>query len=285
MAKKYNDIYIDLRRELRKAGDPSPQLTARELICAACGKTREQFTTSLQMYMPDESAQILDSWLLRRKSGEPLAYIIGEWEFMGETFTVNKNVLIPRDDTEIAVQLAVMEAEKYDKPAVLDLCCGSGCIGVIVAKSIPRSRLALVDISEGALAVCRRNISKHGVSARAITIAADALMPAPAALGQFDVIVSNPPYIETRAISELDRDVKDFEPLIALDGGGDGLDFYRGIAQGWKAAIKPGGRLIFEVGIDRCEAVAAILRGADYNVLGIARDMQGIDRAILAEPN
>lgn len=282
MARKYNDVYLDLLRALKLAGDANPRLTARELICAASGKTREQLTASLQFYMPDEYEDVLQGWLRRRSDGEPLAYILGEWEFMGETFIVNKNVLIPRDDTEIAAQLTIIQAEKLDKPSVLDLCCGSGCIGIMVAKAMPQCRLALVDINEAALAVCRRNIAKHGISARAVTIAADVSEPAPAALGQFDIIVSNPPYIETAQLKSLDRDVRDFEPLTALDGGGDGLDFYRYITSGWLPALKPGGKLVFEVGIGQSMAVAGILESAGFNVMGIARDLQGIDRAVLA---
>ncbi len=285
MAVKYNDLCIDIRRQLITAGDGNPVMTARELVCAASGKTREQLLADYGIYAAAETAEKAMELCARRVAGEPLGYILGQWEFMGMTLAVGPGVLIPRDDTEIAATLAIRAAENMaDKdPKVLDLCCGSGCIGLAVAKNVPAARVVMADISDDALAVCHKNAQSLGLANRAIHVKADAMALPPAYLGKFDIIVSNPPYITTDDMKTLDRSVRDFEPDIALHGGKDGLDFYRAILKNWVPALKTGGKLIFEMGIGQAEAVLDMLRAEGIGIIGIGRDSGGIDRAVIAE--
>ena len=285
MAVKYNDLCIDIRRQLITAGDGNPMMTAKELVCAASGKTKEQLLADYSLYVPTDVANKALELCARRVAGEPLGYILGEWEFMGMTLTVGPGVLIPRDDTEIAASLAIKAADDMadNDPKVLDLCCGSGCIGLAVAKKVPAARVVMADISDEALAICHKNAADLGLSNRAIHVKADVMQPPPAYLGKFDIIVSNPPYITSADMQTLDRSVKDFEPNIALHGGEDGLDFYRAILKNWVPALKTGGKIIFEMGIGQAEPILEMLRSEGIGVIGIARDSGGIDRAVIAE--
>jgi release factor glutamine methyltransferase len=142
---------------------------------------------------------------------------------------------------------------------VLDLCAGSGCIGLAVASNCPHTRVILADWSEDALRVCRQNIRRCELTAQVSTTRVNALEPAPSALWDFDLILCNPPYIPTGVWDGLDHSVRDYEPRLALDGGEDGLDFYRAITSGWKSALRPGGKLVFEVGYDQASAVTMIM--------------------------
>lgn len=283
MALKYNDLCINIRRHLISCGDGNPSMTAQELVRAASGKSREQLLRDYPLYAPEEVARAAVDLCRRRMKGEPLAYILGQWDFMGMTLSVTPEVLIPRDDTEIAATLAIQAAEGLEEPHVLDLCCGSGCIGLAVAKNVPRARVVMADISDGALKISHKNAQSLGFSNRAISVRGDALEEPPAFFGGFDVLVSNPPYITSAEMQELDSSVKDYEPSLALHGGTDGLDFYRSITEKWLEALKPGGKVIFEVGAGQAPAVMKLLAAAGCTVLGVARDSGGIDRAVMAE--
>lgn len=157
---------------------------------------------------------------------------------------------------------------------------GDGCVGLTAAALLKNTRAVLVDLSDGALDLCKRNIRRHKLTGRAVSLKGDALQAPSHALGQFDVLVCNPPYIPTGDLAALDTSVKDFEPLLALDGGEDGLDFYRGITELWQPALKPGGHLLYEVGIGQAEKVAWLLVKAGYENIRITRDTGGIDRVV-----
>lgn len=281
MAITYNDLYLDARRALKKAGVEQAQLEARELLCFAADKTREQFFRDLPLYASEPVSARFRELLERRLAGEPVAYIIGEWEFYGVALDVCRDVLIPRADTETLVErgLAALK-DRGESPRVLDLCAGSGCVGLAVASVLPYAAVVLADRSEDALRVCRQNIRRNGMSGRVTAARVDALEPPHAILGEFDIILSNPPYIPTADLEELDPSVRDYEPRMALDGGADGLDFYRAIAKKWKSALKQGGSLIFEIGYDQAPAVEYILAEHGYADIQTHRDPGGHWRVV-----
>ena len=273
MADIYNNLYLDARRELRKAGVEQAQLEARELLCFAADKTREQFLRDLQLYASDAVCERFRELLSRRLAGEPVAYIIGEWEFYGLTLDICRDVLIPRADTETVVERALAFLEgKEGHVRILDLCAGSGCIGLALAHHYPDSTVVLADWSEDALRVSRQNIRRCGMSGQVNTARVNAMDAPPPLLSEFDLIVCNPPYIPTADLDGLDQSVKGYEPHMALDGGEDGLDFYRAIAQKWKIALNAGGKLIFEIGYDQSEQVEAIMAANGYEQIQSFKD-------------
>ena len=281
MATTYNNLYLDTRQRLRQAGVEGAQLEARELVCCAAGKSREQFYRDMTLYASDQVEEKLKELLERRLAGEPVAYIIGEWEFYGMPLEISPDVLIPRMDTELLAERAILLARAAGEGArVLDLCAGSGCVGLAVAANVPACRVMLADVSEAALKVCKGNIRRCDLNARVTCVHADALEPPAAALWDFDVIACNPPYIPTGDIAGLDVSVRDYEPRSALDGGADGLDFYRAIAEHWGKALRLGGSLVFEVGIGQAPDVEHILAVNGFEQIQTAQDTQGIWRVV-----
>lgn len=283
MAKTYNDLYLDIRQRLRKAGVEAAQLEARELICHASSKSQEEFLKDSRLYAPSPVEEQLERDIQRRLAGEPVAYIIGEWNFYGLPLTVTPAVLIPRPDTEIIAARAI-ELSKGAGPhgRVLDLCTGSGCIGLAVAKHTDNCRVVLGDLSEDALRVCRQNVRRNGLTARTTVMTVDALQPPTHFLGDFNVIVCNPPYIRSGDIPGLDVSVRKYEPKMALDGGEDGLRFYRYLAEHWKLALRRQGTLLFEVGYDQAEDVSELLSQYGYRNITQHKDYNGILRGVEA---
>ena len=276
MAATYNNLYLDARKRLREAGVEGAQLEARELVCCAAGKSREQFYRDMALYASDPVEEKLAELLER-----PVAYLIGEWEFYGLGLDITPDVLIPRMDTEVLAERAILLARAAGEGArVLDLCAGSGCVGLAVAANVPGCRVVLADVSEAALRLCKQNVRRNELNARVTCVQADALEPPDAALWDFDVIACNPPYIPTGDIAGLDVSVRDYEPRSTLDGGADGLDFYRAIAARWGAALRLGGALLFEVGIGQAGDVGAILAQNQFEQIQTFQDTQGIGRVV-----
>lgn len=162
----------------------------------------------------------------------------------------------------------------------MDLCAGSGCIGLAVAAQAPRCRVVLGEYSDGALKICRQNIRRNSLSARVVPMQTNAREKPDRALGEFQCIVSNPPYIPSADIDGLDVSVRDYEPRLALDGGADGLDFYRDICEKWKEALLPGGRLYFEVGLGQADGVLRIMRAQGFGDIQIVKDLHEIPRVV-----
>lgn len=285
MVKKYSELYLSCRRALMATEDgETAGLMARNLLSFYTGKTQESLLSNLDLYAGDDVCASMEAATNRLLKGEPLPYILGEWEFYGLTLYVNKNVLIPRDDTCAVVSLAINQAIFLPSdPRVLDLCTGSGCIGLALATRIKDARVTLADISKDALAVAKKNMMAHRLSGRVSCVQADALGSAPAFLGKFDMIVSNPPYVTGPEMAELPDSVKNFEPHIALYGGRDGLDFCRSIAKNYAAALKPGGYLCLEFGMGQGDDVCRILEDNGYTILERAKDFNERERAVLAQ--
>ncbi len=285
MVKKLSELYLDARRALLAQEDEgSASLIARNLLAYVTGKTREQLIADRDMYVGDDVCGAMTQAVNRILTGEPLAYVLGQWDFYGMTLYVDRNVLIPRDDTCAVTELAIKKALfLQENPRILDLCTGSGCIGLAIASRVKDAKITLADFSREALTVAKKNVTAQKMSGRVSCVQADALKEPAIFLGKFDLIVSNPPYVTTQEMLELPESVKDYEPEIALHGGEDGLQFYRAIAKNYKEALKPGGYLCFEFGMGQGDAICAILEENGYTVLERSRDYNEIERAIIAQ--
>jgi len=279
----YNDLYLDSRRKLRSAGIPGSDLEARLIVAYASGKTREELLTTSRHYVTDPSIRSeIDEMINRRLRGEPLAYIVGEWEFYGLPIVVNESVMIPRIDTEVLAEAAIKLLRKRGwQTRVLDLCAGSGCLGLAIAANVPNCRIVLADNSEQALSVCRINMLRTNLSRQVTAIEVDVMESPPALLGAFDAIVCNPPYIPTRDLEKLDVSVRGYEPTAALDGGPDGLYLIRAIATNWPALLKPGGHIALECGAGQAEAVRGILDDSGLTDIRTYEDTLGIERVVV----
>lgn len=282
MPKTYNDIYFSVRSALRDNGVEAFAQEARILVASAANKSTTQLVRDLSLYTSSDIEQRAADMLKRRLSGEPLAYVCGSWEFYGLPMKVTPDVLIPRVDTERLAESAIASIRSRGmKARVLDLCCGSGCIACAIAQEMPAARLVAADISAEALEVCRYNIKQNGLAARIITLQADAADWPPVSVGGFDIIVSNPPYIASGELTELDGSVRDYEPHSALDGGEDGLDFYRAIIKYWTVTLRPNGQLMFEVGEGQADTVKQLLQDAGYVSVDSRYDTAGIERVVV----
>ena len=286
MATTYNNLYLDTRKRLKAAGVEMAQLEARELVCFAAGKTREQFFRDLTLYASKEVEDRVEELTRRRLSGEPVAYIIGEWEFYGLPLDISREVLIPRSDTEVLAERAILLTRAAgDGARVLDLCAGSGCVGLAGAANSPDCRVVLADLSEGALRICKQNVRRNQLNARVTCVQADAMTAPAPALWDFDVIACNPPYIPHGDLANLDVSVRDYEPWGALDGGEDGLDFYRAVSARWGTALRLGGTLIFEVGIGQAPDVEQIMAQNGFENIVTHQDTRGIWRVVEGTAN
>ena len=261
MARTYNEIYLDMRRVLKEAGMEEYALEARRLLAQAAGYSDAELIGRFYLYAPEETERSARALLGRRMAGEPLAYISGSWDFYGLKMIVNPSVLIPRMDTEVLVftALELLRSETAD-PRFLDLCCGSGCIVVALAHELPAARVYLADISPEALSVARKNVALHRLGNRCVCMDADALSSPPLRMSGFDM--------------------RDWEPALALDGGKDGLVFYRAVLEHWKSVLKDNGILIFEVGEGQSEPVRQLMAEAGFGTLGCALDTIGVERVV-----
>lgn len=285
MVKRYSQLYLEARKAFMDIEqEQTASLLARSLLCYVSGKTREQIVTDREMYASQEVCNAMEDAVARVLAGEPLAYVLGEWTFYGMTLYIDRHVLIPRDDTCALAQLAIKRALYLDQnPRILDLCTGSGCIGLAIANRVKDAHVTLADISPEALAVAKKNVTRHQMTARVACVQADALAEAPAFLGKFHMIVSNPPYITTEEMQQLPDSVKDYEPHLALHGGTDGLDFYRSIVKNYTAALQPGGYLCFEYDPSQGDDIAALLEENGYTILDRVRDFNDRERALIAQ--
>ena len=283
MVKKYGDLYLDARKSLLEKEGQFAANIARELVCAACEISVEELIARRDECPKEELCLRAEDYVRRYLLGEPMPYILGQWDFYDMTLEVNPHVLIPRDDTMVVTELAVKKALYLEQnPRILDLCTGSGCIGMAIAKRVKDARVTLGDISQEALRVARKNVQNHRLSARVSCIPLDVREPAAEFLGSFHLIVSNPPYITTADMETLDPSVRDFEPELALHGGEDGLDFYRAIIENYTSALVPGGYLCLEFGMGQEEEVCELLTQGGYEIQELRKDSGDIIRAVLA---
>ena len=282
--KTYNGLCIEARNALREYGAENPNLEARSLVALASCKSLDELIRDYMLYASDEIEHRVLALVDRRIAGEPLAYILGSWEFYGLDMTVTPDVLVPRIDTEVLVDEALNRIpDRSAELRILDLCCGSGCIACALGVHLPKAKLVLGDLSNPALHVARNNIMKHNLGARSSCVQVNALNLPPENLGRFDLIVSNPPYITPAEIQTLDPSVRDFEPMMALDGGEDGYMFYRSIIRKWKRLLREGGWMLFEVGEGQAEYVKEHLRRAGFSRVTAIKDTGCTERVVAGQ--
>ncbi len=272
-------LLLEGKKALQEAGIESYALDAEALLCHLLKKDRVFLSVHRDEAVDEELAAAYKSMIERRKSHEPIAYITGEKEFMSLSFSVSPGVLIPRPDTETLVEFAIDALKSKETCEILDLCTGSGAIAVSLAYDLKKAFVTAYDVSSICVDTARKNAEKNGVDARVSVVLADVLKPWPDSK-QYDCIVSNPPYIPPEVIQGLAADVRDYEPLLALDGGDDGLLFYRHLARASREFLKPGGLLAFEIGYDQGEQVKAILQENEFCDVAILNDLAHNPRVV-----
>lgn len=269
--------------KLAAVGIETARLDAQLLLADAAHIDRAALLAGSIDLSPEVLARF-DAMLQRRIEHEPIAYIMGHREFYSLEFEVNRDVLIPRPHTETLVDAALAFIAQRPSARVLDIGTGPGSVAIAIAANAPGVEVVATDISDAALTVARRNAARNQVSDRIKFVRANLFEPCDSgpALGQFDIIVSNPPYIVDDEVASLEADVRDFEPHLALKGGQDGLDFFRRIAAEVKSHLLPEGLLALEVGAGQDSAVAEILSGAELRPAGVINDLDGIPRVVTA---
>ncbi len=267
--------------KLRKAGVPEERREAGSLLMHVLGRDRTYILGRAEDLLTDEQVEEFSESLEARAEGKPLQYITGRQEFFGIEFEVNNDVLIPRPETELLVEAALSIVSQNETPFICDVGTGSGCIAITLLHKLPRARGIALDISAAALAVAERNANRHGVQERLSFVTSDCFAGLGPAFGQtFDLIVSNPPYVAERAVAGLQREVRDFEPRVALTAGEDGLSVIRRLLVESGDYLKSGGCLIFEMGFDQHDAVKELIDENVWKLLEIYDDLQGIPRTV-----
>jgi len=275
-------LYRSARARLTDAGVESAALDARLLVQQATGSSLDDIVCRPARPVSAEAQAWLDAALARRLAGEPVHRILGRREFFGLDLKLSPDTLEPRADTEALVELALPEARRIvaAKGAcrILDLGTGTGAIGLALAHGIPEATVTLTDVSADALATARRNAEALGLAGQVTTLASEWFTKID---GIFDLVVSNPPYIPSADIASLAPDVRDFDPLRALDGGTDGLDAYRAIAAGAGRHLIGGGAVAVEIGAGQADDVVSLFSARDFLHKGTRKDLAGHDRALL----
>lgn len=292
------ELIAQAAKRLSDAGVPEPELDAKILFLEAFHMDQVHFLMNRMRPMIEEQRAQQETYEVmidRRSARVPLQQILGSQEFMGLTFHVTPDVLIPRQDTETLVE-RVLQEQKDPDIRLLDLCTGSGCIAISLAVKGGYRSVTATDLSEEALKVAERNAKMHGFAMVSYTETQAApeqaghpfifrqgdlftAMPQSEA-GTFDIITSNPPYIPTAVIATLEPEVREHEPMMALDGTGDGLKFYRRIAKEAGAWLKPGGAVYLEIGYDQGKAVSELLSEAGFAKIRVVKDLPGKDRVV-----
>lgn len=263
--------------KLEEAETEDAGFDALQLFSHYTGIDRAKLLADGNASVSEEMVKLFLSAVRRRATGEPLQYILGEWEFYSLPFQVGQGVLIPRADTEILVDEALRLLEGMNAPKIADLCTGSGCIAISIAKNRPEAEITAVEWSDTAAAYCKQNIALNGVTN--VTLKMADVLAGPGECNGFDLIVSNPPYIPTADMAALSREVHN-EPSMALDGGEDGLIFYRSIIDHWYSVLSEEGMMAFEVGIHQADVVATLLSHR-FEQVYIVPDLNDIPRVIL----
>lgn len=271
------EVYTEGKNRLQKAGVQSYEFDARQLLFFVFSIDANQYLLNQSMPLSEEEEKKVNSYfeaIQKRSEKIPLQYITGEQNFCGLDFYVNENVLIPRLDTEVLVEKIL----EYEEPRqrVMDMCTGSGCIAITLQK-LGGFQVMAVDISEEALTLARKNAQRNQAQ---VTFFQSNMFEQLSNTSKVDVIVSNPPYIESKVVDELDDEVKKYEPRLALDGMEDGLHFYRILAREGKRFLNEGGRLYVEIGFDQAEAVKELFGAQGFLDIQVYKDLAGLDRVV-----
>jgi release factor glutamine methyltransferase len=273
---------VEARQRLRAAGIPPDEadLDARLLAQHALGWSTERYVADANEPASLAFAARFDSLVTRRAAREPFAYIVGYEEFWGLRIDVTPAVLIPRPETELLVELSRDECRAKPRMLVADVCSGSGCVAVAIARECNTASVVATDVSQAALAVARHNAARHRVADRIRFVEADLF---DAHSGPFDLVVANPPYVAERDYSTLQPEVRDHEPAVALVAGADGLAVIRRLVADAPARLRPGATLLFEFGYGQSDAVAELISTTGgLTMVGLRPDLQGIPRVAVA---
>ena len=274
-----NSVKRFLIAQFREAGLDTPDLDARLLVMAATGFSHTDMIARGTEFPTANVFALIENYAARRVAGEPVDHILGYREFYGRRFNISKDVLSPRPETEMLVDTALEVLKAKPKARILDLGTGSGVIIISILAEAAHVQGVAVDVSEAALEVTKENAIAHDINTRLTVLQGSWFAPV---TGQFDLILSNPPYITAAAMADLDMEVKGFDPDIALRGGDDGLMAYRDIIQSAADYLRPDGVLLFEIGYDQSKSVCECLTVAGFTNISVHKDLAGHDRMIKA---
>lgn len=270
-------VISELIREIEGMLRDNVHFEAGLIVMTALNITRDKLITDTKREVKDEEYKRAMTLAARREKGEPLQYILGSTEFMSLEFFVGEGVLVPRPDTETLVENVLNKLDKEKVYRVLDICTGSGCIGISLAYYRKNVTADLIDISDIAIKTAKKNVLHNNVQERVSVYKCDILEEY--LDSEYDIIVSNPPYIESDIIQTLQTEVKDYEPHIALDGGKDGLTFYRRIIDIAPKLLRENGLLAFEIGYNQGEAVSNLM--SEFDAVEVIKDLSGNDRVVM----
>jgi release factor glutamine methyltransferase len=267
--------------DFKKRSNPSPRLDAELLLTSVLGVDRVRLVIDSERRLNDVELARYRSLIVRRRLGEPIAYILGRREFYGIPFAVDRRALVPRPDTETLVEVALERTRARSMYGrALDLCTGSGCVAVAFARARPTWRVTASDVSREAAGLARENALRHGVAFSMRVVEGDLFAPLDGE--RYELITANPPYVPSAELAELAPDIRDFEPRVALDGGSDGLDVVRAVVAGAVAYLEPGGILAVEIGHDQAVRVSQLFERASFREIRVHRDYGGRDRVVSA---
>lgn len=273
------EAYNNTKKALARAGIEDCVFEAKQIIKHITGFSSSEILMNYTKELSEFQSNNLTAIIRQRELRYPLQYIFGEWSFYGRDFYVGPGVLVPRADTETVIEVCTDYLKDKKEPKILDLCAGSGCIGITLAKEKEDCTCLMIEKYPEAMRYAERNITRNKAE-NAKVISGD-IFESTGAEEKYDLIVSNPPYIAENGTEEVSPETK-YEPETALSGGGDGLEFYRAITDNYKEAISKNGMLCFEVGIGQADAVKEILNAAGLQNIGAKKDLNGIERAVYA---
>lgn len=265
---------------LKERGSTTPRLDAEILLATARGCPRIRLYTDFDQPLTEQQRTTMRGLVKRRGAAEPVAYLVGHREFFSLDFLVQPGVFIPRPDTEVLVMAALDALQGREAPRVLDLCTGTGCVPIAIARNSPSARLTAVELSQTALETARSNIEKHGLTQRIELLQGDLFAPLPEGAA-FDIITSNPPYVQHDEIARLAADIRDHEPRMALDGGADGLDVIRQLVKQSPDYLIPGGWLMFELSPEQAPAAVEFMEERGFHEVAVKNDLAGLARVVL----
>jgi release factor glutamine methyltransferase len=277
------EAILEGANKLRKAGVPEARREAASLLAYVLGRDRSFIVGHANDEIGNHELERFLEDLEMRVRGKPLQYITGHQEFYGLDFEVTVDVLIPRPETELLIETALKMMEDVGSPSICDVGTGSGCIAITLVHQQPNARALAIDVSPVALEIARRNAARHAVSERIAFVQSDCFQSVAQPKTLFDLVVSNPPYVAESALEGLQREVRDFEPRVALEAGADGLSIIRRLLTESENFVKPGGHLLFEIGFDQHERVEELIDRDTWKLLDIHHDLQGIPRAVALE--
>ena len=267
----------------QEAGLAEARREAGGLLQHVIGHDRTFVLAHPEQQLTETQLQTFRELLSRRAAGEPLQYLTSQQSFFGLEFEVASGVLIPRPETELLVELALQTLQGWQAPRICDVGTGSGCIAITLLHERTDAHAVAIDISDAALEIAKRNAARHAVESRLTLVQSNCFSSLSPDEFSFDLIVSNPPYVEEDALAGLQREVRDHEPRVALAGGPDGLDVVRHLLRESSAFLKPGGYLLIEIGFSQAAAVESLLEKQAWVTKGIRPDLQGIPRVVVLQ--